>query len=149
VTIKRMAEFKRDDYTYTSPDDDEWQITIVQTDDRKYVEIKKSDGECEVSWDLEMLLDISDAVRSAIREPNPTSIKKHNLQSPNIIDHRDQNETPADQINASVTESMKNVDSTVSPVESLTASTLEEDISRRKSGVSVPSENAKIKRMDL
>lgn len=120
MTLKRMSEFKRDDYSYESPDGDQYEITIVQTADRKYVEIKKDDD--QIQWDVEMLLDIADAVRAAIHKP--TKKKPHHLRSPNIIDHREKtdNATPSDMIQASVEESMEAMESTstttVAPVQS-------------------------------
>lgn len=120
MTLKRMAEFKRDDYSYESPDGDKWEITLIQTADRKYVEIKKEETEEKVQWDIEMLLDIADAVRAAIQKP--AKRKPHQLQSPNIIDHRDKegSPSPSDKIQASVEESMQNIDpsTTVAPVQS-------------------------------
>ena len=77
MALKRMAEFKRDDYSYESPDGDQWEITLIQTADRKYVEIKKG-NDAQVQWDIEMLLDIADAVRTlsylfgtAVAPPEP------------------------------------------------------------------------------
>ena len=152
MPLKRMAEFKRDDYAYTSPDGDDWQITLVQNDDRKYVEIKKADGESEVTWDIEMLLDIADAIRSASRQAVPnTNSKKHKLQSPSIVDHRDA-ETPADHIHAVVTESMEQVGdtSTIPPVESFTkVSTIAEDVARRTGGAVAANPESKVKRANL
>ncbi len=129
MALKRMAEFKRDDYSYESPDGDKWEITLIQTADRKYVEIKK-DEEDQVQWDIEMLLDIADAVRAAIHKP--VKRKPHQLRSPNIIDHRDQgndNPTPSDTIQASVDESMESADdpsTAVAPVQSFSP---EQDLS--------------------
>lgn len=116
MPLKRMSEFKRDDYSYESPDGDQYEITIVQTADRKYVEIKKDDD--QIQWDVEMLLDIADAVRAAIQKP--TKRKPHQLQKPNVIDHREQedNPSPSDMIQASVEESMGNIDSSIPPVQS-------------------------------
>ncbi len=120
MALKRMAEFKRDDYSYESPDGDHWEITLIQTADRKYVEIKKDeDGGEQVQWDVEMLLDIADAVRSAIQKP--VKRKPHQLRSPNVIDHRkNDNPSPSDTIQASVEKSMENIDpsTTVAPVQS-------------------------------
>lgn len=121
MALKRMAEFKRDDYSYESPDGDKYEITIVQTADRKYVEIKKEETEEEVRWDVEMLLDIADAVRATTQKP--VKRKPHQLRSPNIVDHRDKendNPSPSDAIQASVEESMENIDpsTTVAPVQS-------------------------------
>lgn len=116
MPLKRMNEFKRDDYAYESPDGDQWEITIVQTADRKYVEIKRDDQ--EVQWDVEMLLDIADAVRSAMQKP--VKKKPHQLQKPNIVDHREKETepTPSETIQASVDESMENIDPAVAPVQS-------------------------------
>lgn len=144
MALKRMAEFKRDDYFYESPDGDEWEITIIQTADRKYVEIKKGkEDQVQVQWDVEMLLDIADAVRAAMQKP--VKRKPHQLQSPNIIDHRDKgNESPSDTIQASVEESMGNIGSTdaVVPVQSFSPEQdLKVDLDERKNmprGVSDP-----------
>lgn len=121
MPLKRMSEFKRDDYSYESPDGDTWEITIVQTDDRKYVEIKKEEE--TIQWDVEMLLDVADAVRAAIRKP--AQRKPHQLQKPNIIDHRQKEEnsqspqSPSEAIQASVEESKSiGIDSSVAPVQS-------------------------------
>ena len=119
MALKRMAEFRRDDYSYKSPDGDKWEITLIQTADRKYVEIKKEETEEKVQWDIEMLLDIADAVRAAIHKP--VKRKPHQLRSPNIIDHRENdNPTPSETIQASVEESMEGIDpsTTVAPVQS-------------------------------
>ncbi len=119
MPLKRMSEFKRDDYSYESPDGDKYEITIVQTADRKYVEIKKGDD--QIQWDVEMLLDIADAVRNVMHKP--TKRKPHALRSPNVVDHREQakdNLTPSDMIQATVEESMENIDSSVPPVQSFT-----------------------------
>lgn len=122
MTLERMSEFKRDDYLYKSPDGDQYEITIVQTENRKYVEIKKDDD--QVQWDVEMLLDIADAVRAVVHKP--TKRKPHHLRSPNIIDHREQsleNPSPSDMIQASVEESMETIDSSmvVPPVQSFSS----------------------------
>lgn len=116
MTLKRMSEFKRDDYSYISPDGDEWEITIVQTSDRKYVEIKQN-NEDAVQWDVEMLLDIADAVRSATQKS--VKSKSHKLQKPHVIDRREQegnNLTPSDMIQASVEKSMEKINSVDSSV---------------------------------
>lgn len=119
MTLKRMSEFKRDDYLYESPDGGEYEITIVQTSDRKYVEIKKDDD--QIQWDVEMLLDIADAVRAVIHKP--TKSKPHQLRGPNITDHREKTKTktPSDMIQESVEESMDSMEHsapTVAPVQS-------------------------------
>jgi len=120
MTLKRMSEFKRDDYSYESPDGETWEITIVQTADRKYIEIKRGEEEDPVQWDVEMLLDIADAVRTAVQKKS-TKVKSHQLQKPNVTDHRKQeNPSPSDSIQASVDESMESIKSTnpVAPVQS-------------------------------
>lgn len=126
MTLKRTSEFKRDDYLYESLDGDEYEITIVQTTDRKYVEIKKDDD--QIQWDVEMLLDIADAVRAVIHKPAKS--KPHHLLSPNITDHREKpksNPTPSDMIQASVEASMETMEATdpsassVAPVQSFSS----------------------------
>jgi len=127
MAIKRMSEYKREDYVYDSPDGEKWEIQILQTSDRKYVIIKKDEGEdgegIEVQWDVEMLLDIADVVQNSTRKsivPNGS----HCLQKPNIIDHRvksnvEENVSPSDVIQASVEESMEKIDaSAIPPVQS-------------------------------
>ncbi len=129
MALKQMSEFKRDDYAYESPDGDQYEITIVQTSDRKYVEITKGDD--QIQWDVEMLLDIADAVRSAIQKPTKT--KSHQLKSPNITDHREKdNPSPSDTIQASVEESMENIDSSVAPVQSFSPKDIAAELEERK-----------------
>lgn len=134
MSLKQMSEFKRDDYLYESPDGDQWEITIIQTADRKYVEIKKDDEQAQ--WDVEMLLDIADAVRAAIQKP--VKRKPHQLQRPNVVDHREQendNLSPSDAIQASVEESMENIGSPITPVQSFSPEKrdLVEELEDRKS----------------
>lgn len=150
MPLTRMNEFKREDYSYESPDGDQYEITIVQTSDRKYVEIKREDGEEEaVQWDVEMLLDIADAIRSATQKP--VKRKAHQLQKPAVIDHRVQeSETPSDMIQASVEESMDNMDPAISPVQSFSNTNHDavEEMLKRKDGppVALPDASKKIRR---
>lgn len=85
--LKKMNDFQREDYVYESPDGDHWDITIVKTGDRKYVELKNAATEVDLRWDVEMLLDIADAVRQASSKPHEVA-KKHNLKKPLIQDVR-------------------------------------------------------------
>jgi hypothetical protein len=147
-----MSEFKREDYSYTSIDGDEWDITLVQTSDRKYVEIRKGD-ETQVQWDTEMLLDIADVARQAFQRQAPISSGPNNLRKPQISDHRNQevseepkNETPSDMIQTSVDQSMENMDDAARAVESFSASKMAEDIAKRQGGASPAPETSKIKR---
>jgi len=131
MTLKRMSEYKRDDYTYGSPDGDTYEITIVQTADRKYVEIKRDGNEEAVSWDVEMLLDIADAVRSAVQKP--TVSKAHALQRPKVSDHRSKELTPSESIQASVDQSlgkMEQTDETL-PIQSFSPDHMQEDVENR------------------
>lgn len=139
MVLKRLAEFKRRDYTYESPDGDSWEITIVQTDDRKYVEIKRGDDVAQ--WDIDMLLDIAQAVKNAVNETDAES-RTHALQKPNIIDQR-----PSESIQASVSESLEQLDKpTVDPVESFSPDALNQDVERRlNSPKSIPADK-RIKR---
>lgn len=151
MPLKRMSEFKRDDYIYQSPDGDACEITIVQTEDRKYVEIKR--GEEEVQWDVEMLLDVADAVRHVTQKPTKSS-KPHQLKKPSIVDHRedesDESEevkSPSDTIQESVDESMGQIDTTVAPVQSFSPEAVAADIARRKEQqAKPPPESAKVKK---
>ncbi len=124
MPLKRTAEFKRDDFTYKSPDGDEYEITVVQTSDRKYVEIKREGDETQVQWDVEMLLDVADEIRRATQKRS-TAAKTHALKKPHVIDQRqgnpeieDQPISPAESIQASVKESMKQSTDDTSAVES-------------------------------
>jgi hypothetical protein len=85
--LKKMNDFQREDYVYESPDGDHWDITIVKTGDRKYVELKNAATEVELRWDVEMLLDIADAVRQATSKPREGA-KAHNLKKPVVQDVR-------------------------------------------------------------
>ena len=148
MSLKRMSEYKRDDYTYDSPDGDQWEITIVQTADRKYVEIKRNseDGSDQVNWDVEMLLDIADAVRSAVQRPK--SPRSHTLKSPKVIDHRI-DKTPSDAIQESVEQSLEQMVQTdsVVPTESFSPERLQQDVEHRIAhSATAPPDEAKIKR---
>ena len=136
MPLKRMSEFKREDYVYESPDGETYEITIIQTADRKYVEIKRGEDE-KVQWDVEMLLDIADAVRQATQKPSKSN-KPHQLKKPNIIDHREidsETKTPSDTIQESVDESMEsmeNTDLTIAPVQSFSPEGVAAEIAQRK-----------------
>lgn len=148
MTLKRMSEFKRDDYTYESPDGDQWEITIVQTADRKYIEIKKGEDDA-VQWDVEMLLDIADAVRTAIQKPVKT--KPHKLKKPSIVDHRKKEEiqSPSETIQASVDESLDTIGSDTVPVVSFSPDKrdlLEELEKRKEMAPGIPDPEKVIKR---
>ena len=126
MPLKQMSEFRRNDYTYKSPDGEEYEITIVQTPEREYVEIIKEleDGEKDqVSWDIEMLLDIADAVRDVVRKSPSLDVTRRAIQvpKPNIVDHRS-DKTPSDMIQESVDKSMEKMGSSgIAPVQSLEA----------------------------
>jgi len=141
-----MSEYKRDDYTYESPDGDTYEITIVQTADRKYVEIKR-DGEGEeedkVSWDVEMLLDIADAVRTATQKPS--AAKAHALKKPQVMDRRSEElKSPSETIQASVDQSLGQMERSdnIDPVQSFSPDHIQEDIASRaaKTAASIPPE---------
>lgn len=131
MALKRMSEYKRDDYTYDSPDGDTYEITIVQTVDRKYVEIKRDGNEEIVSWDVEMLLDIADAVRSAVQKPMTS--KSHGLQKPKVSDHRLKELTPSESIQVSVDQSLEKMKQTdeALPVQSFSPDHMQEDVENR------------------
>jgi len=148
MPLKRMSEYKRDDYTYESPDGDQYEITIVQTIDRKYVEIKRNgeDGTEQVNWDVEMLLDIADAVRHAVQKPGV--VKTHSLQAPKVIDHREDAKKPADAIQESVDESLEHISRTddMVPVQSFSPDVQGEIESRLERKPAPPPIKAAIKR---
>lgn len=131
MSLKRMNEYKRDDYSYESPDGESYEITIVQTSDRKYVEIKRDSSDESISWDVEMLLDIADAVRAATQKP--VAPKAHALQKPNVSDHRSKEPTPSESIQATVDKSLEQMQKTddVSPVQSFSPDHIKGDIENR------------------
>ena len=148
MSLKQMAEFKRNDYSFTSVDGDEWEVTIVQTSDRKYVEIKKDDE--KMSWDVEMLLDIADAIRSVIQKPvaQTSSPVATTLKKPTITDHRPKEETPSDMIQASVDNAMESMNDMVRPVESFSPPrTLAGDIAARRGSPLFVNPTSKIKKI--
>jgi len=148
MPLKRMAEYKRDDYSYESPDGDQYEITIVQTADRKYVEVKRNseDGTDQVSWDVEMLLDIADAVRLAVQKP--TVVKNHALRVPKIVDYRNEELKPSDAIQASVNESLEHITKTdeMIPVQSFSPNVQQEIESRLGKQPVAPPAELRIKR---
>jgi len=136
MPLKRMAEYNRKDFLYESPDGDEWNITLVDTGDRKYIELQKQGEETVNTWDVDMFLDIADAARNAMHKQS--SVKKRKIKGPNIIDHRDVNLNQPESIQNSVENSMEQSDSSVTPVESFSPNTpsspesLKEDVEARK-----------------
>jgi len=121
MTLKRMAEYIKEVYSYEGPDGDIWDITIIKTEERKYVEISKEDE--KHVWDVDMLLGIADAVRSVINKKT-----SHFLLKPEIGDSRPQ------AIQSAVNESMQNIDkSNIEPLHSLVSSNFNEDIQKRMS----------------
>jgi hypothetical protein len=148
MPLKQLSEYKRDDYTYQSPDGDQFEITIIQTADRKYVEIKRG-GEEEtevITWDAEMLLDVADAVRQAMSKPTP-GVKTHALRKPKIVDRRE-NMTPSDAIQESVEQSLEKMEKTDDfvPVESFSPDHLQTDIEARLQRPSQVSPEQQVKR---
>ena len=129
MPLKPMSAYRRDDYTYESPDGDEYEITIVQTAERKYVEIKRDseDGDDQVNWDVEMLLDIADAVRKVVHKP--AVVKSHSLPASKVIDYRDETpQKPSDAIQESVDKSLEHMEETdaVVPVQSFSPNAQQE-----------------------
>lgn len=138
-----MSEYKRDDYSYKSPDGEDWEITVIQTKDRKYVEVsREGDDSDKVAWDVDMLLDIADVARLATSPSKPIARQSHGLKKPQIIDHRESEESEtvdgegsrSDQIQASVDESLeKEIDAGFVPSASLSKESIESEIKRRQS----------------
>jgi len=150
--LKRTSAFKRDDYSYVSPDGDEWEITILQTEDRKYVEIRQcgedDDAKAEsAAWDVEMLLDIANVVKQVCQSKAESDITPrqhaHSLAQPNVVDYRaSTRETPSEMIEAVVEQSMENMDAASQPVESFSRvqATMTSDIEKRRREVDIPEE---------
>ncbi len=134
MPLRRMAEFNRQDFIYESPDGDEWRITFFDTSDRKYIEIQKQGEEKIDTWDMDMFLDIADAVRKAVLKQTVT--KKSKLKGPSIVDHRaDLDQVDPESIQSSVDKAMEQVDLGIRPVESFSPGTpeqIKEDIEGRK-----------------
>ena len=130
MALKKISDFKKDDYTYTGLDGDEYEITIIQSPDRQYVEIKKNATEqsekVQVCWDVSMLLELAGAVQSVIQNNNSE------LAKPRIRDLRD-NRSQAEKIQEVVDESMKKLDSTEVVVDSMEQ--LQKEIEQRKAKV--------------
>lgn len=142
MVLKQTAEYKRQDFIYNGVDDDSWRVTIIDSETRQYVEISK-DGDDEVhDWDLEMLLDIADAIRKFQRKPSGVKINSGNLPSPNIVDHRSESLAPtqAEIVQSSVDKSMSKINDTISPLESM-----QSDIKKRMTSGDSVSVNIKDK----
>jgi len=136
MALKQTAELKRQDFVYDGADDDSWKIIIMDSEDRQYIEISKitNDGTQESHvWDIEMLLDISDAIRKFRQKPAPYAMTGTRLSRPNIVDHRpkQENSTQAEIVQLSVDDSMTKIDDSIKPVVSM-----QNEIDHRKSGIS-------------
>lgn len=119
MPIKAKSTYKKHEYEYESPDGDKWQIHYVENEGRKYIQIRQSENEDMTTWDVAMLLDIADQIRSLTEKPK--HIVHRHPKKPNVTDHRGLERS--NQIDATVEESMQNYDDDVSPVESFTPNT--------------------------
>lgn len=125
MTIKKKSKHLKEEYVYKSPDEDVYNICVIETDDRRYVEIARGDSDPSV-YDAEMVKDIykilfpNERSRSVLSAPSgrPTL-----TGAPVVTDHR--REQVSDQrpesIEKAVASSMEKLDDDVKPVEALEA----------------------------
>ena len=131
MSLKEKSVFKKYVVEYESPDGDKWEITIAESEDRKYIQYQQTesgprntqqvDGRI-VTIDGEMLLDMADAYRNVTSKHTSIAFKginKSAISAPKIIDHRQTVEESGISIQSKVDETMKNQDNTVSPVQAL------------------------------
>lgn len=133
MPIKETGTIRK--FEYESPDGDCFRITYLENQDRKYIEIQrlKEDGSPDgdsAKWDYDMLMDISDTLRSVSRKSvtiqSPASgglggVGVGGLSFPQITDHR--GNVPASVqastgIQKAVNQAMDNFDNNAQPVES-------------------------------
>jgi hypothetical protein len=125
-----IQQLKKVQFSYKSPDDDEYEITFTETKDRKYVEIRKVVEGTEqqpVVYDFDMLCDLVGNLRTmtgnaAAYIAYPPGVRSHSLQAPAVVDHRPEGEkTIEDQVSTA----MGNYDPAAEPVQSFSRSEFE------------------------
>lgn len=126
-------KLKKCEYEYKSPDGDCWNIVIVESADRKYIQFERVDDNGEVigdrvTMDGIMLLDIADAYRKLTSKTTLVNMGSPTLQAPVIVDHR--------KIDQQVEASMQKQDEKVEPIQSFSSEN-KEDYSSFRTGVDV------------
>ena len=118
MSIKEKSTFKKHELEYQSPDGDIWDIVMVEHEDRKYIQFKRSPAKEYITMDGAMLLDMADAYRK-ITSKAGTSVKQGQrpFHVPSIVDHRAIEKRGAD-IQERVDETMRNQDNSIPPIQS-------------------------------
>lgn len=150
MSIKEKSTFKKDELTYESPDGDTWDIVIVEHDNRRYIQFKKTGDTDFITMDGSMLLDMADAYRKkTLSKSNFAGVNKKAFEVPSIVDHR-AIEKRGVEIQKKVDETMQNQDNSVEPVQSFSpASNTPQIVSNdytefRTGGVTVESASQKV-----
>jgi len=127
---------KKQHFEYNSPDGDKYHITYVQVEQRKFVQIGKSENDDSAQiFDVEMLYDLVDQIREQTSYKTSILPSKSKLQKPLITDHR---LISPEEIQKEVNEVLTNTDDNIRPVQTLGEDTPEideeiaNDIARRK-----------------
>lgn len=145
MPIKVRSTFRKQEFEYESPDGEKWLINYVESEGRKYLSIGK-DGQDEKDftvWDVPMLLDIADQVRSLTSRITNNKTHRHQLKSPVVRDHRNEISERSDQIESHVETSMSNYDDDVPPMESFSPPSKDEWFKVR-SGVDLHTASAEV-----
>lgn len=112
-------------FSYKSPDGDEYVITFTSSPDRQYIQWVKQGETSPVTVDWKMLQEIYEEL-----VPKPTKTANHKgLKVPNVVDLRTR---PTEQ---AVKESLLNQDDTLQPVQSFTPGRGDFDWDKERAGL--------------
>ena len=149
MPIKEKSTFKKHEYEYSSPDDEIWRIIYVELPGRKYIQIGKSKEPEEnmSTWDVAMLLDIADQIRTltskqerAIRLSHGGRPRGSGLQKPLIKDHRAGSQP--EQIQHQVDEAMRQSPDEATPVQSFSPQREDQEWGNYRAGFDIADSGA-------
>lgn len=132
MPIKEKTTFKKHEYVYESPDNDEWDFVVMEYEKKRLIQFKRVKDKEFTTMDGEMLLEMANAYRQVL-SPSTASLT---LAAPDIKDHRGLDKSEI--IQTQVDKSMQNQDHSISPVENLSPTT--DDYAGFRTGVDISSQ---------
>lgn len=148
MPLQKDAVFNKVEYSYNSPDGDKYRLTVVDTGQSKYIEIKQIDQDSKEQdkrvYDLNMLFEVVDEIRKASSNRTVTAqTRRQRLAAPRLTDYRGASPSAvAQSTQAKVDASMQAYDESIKPVDSFSKQQTkegendeydyEEDIRRRQ-----------------
>jgi hypothetical protein len=118
MPIKQKSTYKKQEYEYKSPDGEEYVITFVEYEDRKYISFLKDGEKDSTTLDWQMWKEVYEEVNKIL---NPSVIqmtggKPKGIKAPKIMDRR--GEMPGTVIDNTVQKTMERQDDSIRPIES-------------------------------